>query len=46
MFRSWFTTIIISNEEMKIGASLLGNHLTGEGTIRADKGTIRTGGNF
>ena len=46
MFESWFTTLIISNEEMKIGASLLGNHLTGEGTIRADKGTIRAGGNF
>ena len=29
-----------------LGASLLGNLLTGKGTIRANKGTIRTGQDF
>ena len=29
-----------------LGASLLGNLLTGEGTIRAGKGTIRADENF
>ena len=29
-----------------LGASLLGNLVTGKGTIRAGEGTIRTGGNF
>ena len=29
-----------------LGASLLGNPLTGKGTIRADEGTIRAGENF
>ena len=29
-----------------LGASLLGNLLTGKGTIRAGKGTIRAGENF
>ena len=29
-----------------LGASLLGNLLTGKGTIRADEGTITAGGNF
>ena len=29
-----------------LGASLLGNLLTGKGTIRAGEGTIRAGGHF
>ena len=29
-----------------LGASLLGNLLTGKGTIRVDEGTIRAGQNF
>ena len=29
-----------------LGASLLGNLLTGKGTIRAREGTIRAGENF
>ena len=29
-----------------LGASLLGNLVTGKGKIRAGEGTIRTGGNF
>ena len=29
-----------------LGASLLGNLLTGKGTIRAAEGTIRAGQNF
>ena len=29
-----------------LGASLLGNLVTGKGTIRAGEGTIRTSGNF
>ena len=29
-----------------LGASLLGNLLTGKGTIRAGEGTIRAGENF
>ena len=29
-----------------LGASLLGNLLTGEGTIRPGEGTIRAGQNF
>ena len=87
MFRSGFTTLIISNEEMNdvmkivksheesgllikgvseaikneakeqkggfvsillgtLGASLLGNLLTGKGTIRAGGGTFRAGEHF
>ena len=85
MFRSGFTTLIISYEEMNdimkiiksleeygflikseaikneakeqkggflgilictLGASLLGNLLTGKGKIRAGKGTIRAGKNL
>ena len=29
-----------------LGASLLGNLLTGEGTIRVGQGTVRTGQDF
>ena len=29
-----------------LGASLLGNLLTGKGAIRVDEGTITAGGNF
>ena len=29
-----------------LGASLLGNLVTGKGTIRAGKGTVRAGQNF
>ena len=29
-----------------LGASLLGIHLTGKGTIRAGEGTVRAGENF
>ena len=29
-----------------LGASLLGNLLTGKGAIKADEGTITAGGNF
>ena len=29
-----------------LGASILGNLLTGKGTVRAGEGTIKTGQNF
>ena len=87
MFRSGFTTLIVSNEEMNdiikivksleesglfikdvsetikneekeqkgrflrmllgtLGASLLGDLLTGKGTVRAGEGTVRAGEHF
>ena len=38
----WFLLMVLGT----LGASLLGNLLTGEGTIRAGKGTIRADENF
>ena len=37
-----FLRILLST----LGASILGNLLTGKGTVRAGEGTIRTGQNF